>query len=175
MNKSIWAKTILTSYRYLERIADVIDIMVENSGLNSRDISGVNFSYNNILSLSEKMINLSERKVKLINLKILTEQVLEKCGEGFSELLILKYIEGNSNLEIIEKTGLAYRTYFRRIAEAESRFEGVLRNKGFNYEKIEDYLASENWIFGIKNRIENLKRNEEFQISYRQLDRLAVS
>ena len=175
MNKSIWAKTILTSYRYLERIADVIDLMVENSGLNSMDISGVNFSYNNILSLSEKMINLSERKVKLINLKILTEQTLEKCGELFSEILILRYIEGKSNVEIIEKTGLAYRTYFRRLADAEHRFEEVLRGRGFNYEKIEDYLASENWILGIKNRIESLKKNEDFQISYRQLDRLAAS
>ena len=71
MNTNIWAKTILSSYRYLERIAGAIDKMVESSGINSRDMSGVAFSNNNILSLAEKMIDLSERKVKLINLKVL--------------------------------------------------------------------------------------------------------
>jgi len=175
MIKNIWAKTILTSYRYLERIADVIDIMVENSGLNSRDISGVNFSYNNILSLSQRMIDLSERKIKLINLKILTEEVLEKCGEIFSEVLILKYLEGKSNTEIIEKTGLANRTYFRRIDEAEKRFENILNQRGYDYEKLEEHLSTENWIMGIKNRIEMLRGGEEFEISDRQLDRLAAS
>lgn len=174
MSKNIWAKTILSTYRYLQRIAGAIDKMIEDRGLYSRDMSGASFSTNNILSLSEKLIELSERKIKLINLKLLTEKSLEFCGESSASLLIAKYIDGKKNMDIIEEKGLSYRTFFRRLDDAESKFEIALAHNGFTKEKIETYLSSELWIMEVKNRISALRVNQDLDVSERQLDRLAV-
>lgn len=175
MNTNIWAKTILSSYRYLERIAGAIDKMVESSGIHSRDMSGVAFSNNNILSLAEKMIDLSERKVKLINLKVLTENTLEMCGESFANILISKYLDGKRNADISQENNLSLRTYFRRLNDAEERFEQVLARKGFTYEKLDEYLKNEKWIMEVKNRLSLLRGGQELELSQTKLDRLAVS
>ena len=170
----IWAKTILTSYRYLERIADAIDSMIEKRGLYARVVSGASYSYNNIYNLADKMIELSQRKVKLINLKVLTEGCLEKCGESFAKLLISKYIDKKKNAEIAEFYGLSLRTYFRRLGDAEERFEQVLALNGFDEEKLDKYLSSERWIMEVKNRINLLQGGQEFEVEERYLNKLAV-
>ena len=175
MDKNIWAKTILSTYRYLERIAGAIDKMIEDRGLYSRDMSGANFSSNNIFNLAEKLIELSERKVKLINLKILTEKALETCGDNSAGLLIAKYIDGKRNLDIIEERGLSYRTYFRRLSDAEFRFEEALAHNGYDHKKLNEYLSSEKWILEVKNRLSSLRGNQDLELSERKLDRLAVS
>ena len=71
MQKNIWAKTILTSYRFLEKVSDAIDRLVETRALNSFYMGGNNFSQNNVFVVSESLINLTERKKKLINLSLL--------------------------------------------------------------------------------------------------------
>ena len=77
-------------------------------------------------------------------------------------------------MEIIEEKGLSYRTYFRRLSDAEGRFESALAHKGFNKEKLEKYLFSEKWILEVKNRIESLRSNQDLEVSERKLDHLAV-
>ena len=171
----IWAKTILTSYRYLERIADAIDSMIESRGLYARVVSGANYYLNNIYNLSDKMIELSERKVKLINLKVLTENVLEKIGENSAKLLIAKYIDKMKNSEIAQVYDLSLRTYFRRINEAEGKFEQVLALNGFDEERLENYLCKERWIMEIKSRIISTSIDDGLEIEGRYLNKLAVS
>lgn len=175
MTDHIWAKTILTSYRYLERLADAIDSMIENRGLNSMFVSESNYAYNNIYNLADKLIDLSERKIKLINLKVLTEDCLKKCGNSFAKLLISKYIDGKKNLEIAKLHNLSLRTFFRRLSDAEKRFEEVLAMKGFDKNKLESYLNSEKWIIEIKERLEFLHSGQEFEVETRYLNKLAVS
>ncbi len=175
MKTNVWAKTILTSYRYLDRIANVLDEMIERKGLNSYNVSGINYSNNNIFTLAEKLIDLSERKVTLINLKVLTEKALAKCGEKSAVLLIEKYIDCRKNEDIAERNSLSYRTFFRRLTLAEEKFESVLENLGFSDEDLEIFLEKEAWIGEIKRRQSGLRKGENFVFEKPALDRLAVS
>lgn len=175
MKDKIWAKTILTAYRYLERLADSIDAMIETKGLGSMNISGASYSCNNIIDLSEKLIELSERKIKLINLKVLTEKVLLKCGRSSATILISKYIDGKTNAEIAENNKLSLRTYFRRLNDAEEKFECVLSAYGFNEQWLQHYLSSEKWLIEIKNRLQVLRLNQEFEVEGRYINKLALS
>ncbi len=174
MIKNIWAKTILKSYRYLERIADAIDRMIENRGLYSMNQNSNNYFYTNIWSVSEKLIELSERKIKLINLKILTEQALSKCGKDYANLLISKYINNNSNEKIIEKYKLSTRTFFRKIERAEQRFENVLELLGFDNENLNEFLRDEKWIIVVKQRYEEVGGLKEISVPEVKMERLAV-
>ena len=96
----VWSKTILTVYRYLERVSNAIDKIVRRSGLSSGNIYGQNYLRNNVLSISQKMIDLSERKVTLINLKVLTDEIFTKMKKEDACLLIERYIDGKKVKDI---------------------------------------------------------------------------
>lgn len=155
--KNTWTKTILTVYRYLERVANAIDKLVDRQALNSYYSS---CGKSGILDIANEIIELSERKVKLINLKVLTENALENIDELYAQLLIEKYIDSDKCEMIAERHNLPLRTYFRRSEEAEDKFSSFLSKKGFNNEKLYDYLGKETWIMEV---YENFNKKEEIK------------
>ena len=153
MKSNLWAKTILSVYRYLERISGAIDKMVERQALNSYYYFSGSSIDNGILSVSKRIIELSERKVRLINLKVLTEKALKGCDKILGQILIEKYIEGESSDNIAESLNLSPRTYFRRLTQAEEQF-------------LNSYLAEEKWILDVyknfsRNNVENFEDIEQ--------------
>ena len=174
MIKNIWAKTILKSYRYLERIADAIDKMIEQRGLYSMNMNSSNYYYNNILSVSDKLIELSERKIKLINLKILTEKGLLNCGRTYANLLIAKYINGKRNEEIMEMYNLPTRTFYRKVMKAEERFEMALEGLGYDNKNLTKLLEKEMWLMELKRRYEEAGGLKEISVPEIKMEHLAV-
>lgn len=145
-NEVVWTKTLLSVYRYLERIAGAIDKIVRKSALASCDISGKNFYYNNVFSISQKIIDLSQRKVTIINLKVLIEDVLKTMREKDAQILIERYFDSTKCKDIALSKGLSMRTVFRRLESAEQSFTNVLRSKGYCQSKLNTFLKDENWI-----------------------------
>ena len=68
-----WGKTILSSYNYLQRLCSSIDKLIEDTAVNSYYSYSFIDSRNSITNISSKIINLSNRKIDYINLKILIE------------------------------------------------------------------------------------------------------
>ena len=77
-NQKLWSKAILSSYNYLERLCNSIDKLVENMAVNSYFSTNLKYGANSVEDLSKKIINLSNRKIDYINLKVLTEQALKQ-------------------------------------------------------------------------------------------------
>jgi len=171
MKNTVWAKTILTAYNHLERICDAIDKVVETKAVNSFYVTGANFMTNNISSVASKIIDLTERKITLINLKVLTLDALSACGEINAELLIEKYIDGEKNKAIAEKYNLSTRTYFRRLAGAEGEFLEKVSKLGYKERNLFDMLKNESWLMNI---YENINNNSE-ELSNSQIDKLAFA
>lgn len=149
MQNHIWARTILTSYRFLERITDAIDTIIEKKAL----ASSWTMNTDGTLELADKIIELSERKVKLINLKLLTENALSKVDEKFARLLISRYFDKLTPEEIMNRYLLSRRSYFRHIQDAEASFESACATLGFPLSRLESYLESEEWIKQIKSSL----------------------
>lgn len=149
----LWAKTVLMSYRYLERIVNSLDRLIINRGLYCGDVLGQNFHRNNVLAVSESIINYSERKVTLINLNILIEESLKEIPQQDSQILIAKYIDGLKTEEMAKYFGYPSRTLFRRINKAEKSFDLCLKRKGFDDKKLEEMLKDENWIVNMHNSL----------------------
>ena len=154
-----WAKTLLSVYRYLERIAGAIDKIVEKTGLGSANICGQNYFYNNIFAVSQKMIDLSERKVTLINVKILVEETLKKIDPEDAEILIEKFFDGVKTRELVELHDISMRTAFRKIDSAVKSFASALVVKGYDDIALEKMLKNEHWILQIHERL--LTKDEE--------------
>ena len=155
----VWAKTLLSVYRYLERIAGAIDKIIEKTGLGSANICGQNYYLNNIFTVSQKMIDLSERKVTLINIKVLVEEALKKIDPEDAEILIEKFFDGVKTREIVELHEISMRTAFRKIDSAIKSFASALVLKGFDDLRLEKMLQNEHWILQVHERL--LARDEE--------------
>lgn len=165
--KHIWPKTILSVYRYLERICDAIDKISIASALSSNNISGQNYFLNNTYAISQKLLDLGERKVTLINLKLLTEDVLSKMKEIDANLLIEKYIDGRKAKEIAERYNLSLRSAFRKLALAEESFDKKLNLLGYDDEKLSKMLKDERWIINVYDRF--AQNEKEVEITTREL------
>lgn len=159
----IWTKTILTVYRYLERVSQAIDKIVVKSGLSSGNVYGQNYLYNNVLSISQKIIDLSERKVTLINLKVLTEGIFKKLKAEDVAILVEKYVDGRKYKDIAERNNISLRTVYRRLDSAEEFFARILLARGFTPEKLSVMLENEKWILSAFNHIK--EKSEDFFIS----------
>lgn len=171
-NDLYWTKTILTVYRYLERICGGIDKIIMQKALGCSNIVGQNYFQNNTLSVSQKIIDLSERKVTLINLKVLIEQSLSAISQKDAQVLIEKYVDGTKNKDLAENMGVGLRTIFRKIESAEMAFKSKICLKGYNDIKLCDMLKNESWIKNVYNSIANKK--DDFQMTNVEFSR-AVS
>ena len=154
MITNVWVKTILSAYPYLFKLADAIDRVVERRALNSFYVTSSNFASNNVYDIANQLIDLSERKVNLINLKVLIENALKKCDKKNAKILILKYISRKKSLESSQMLSISLRTYFRRLPIAEKQFEIAIKKLGFDAGKLEEYSREEQWILDIKKHFE---------------------
>lgn len=163
-NNIIWTKTILSVYRYLERIAGAIDKIILQSGLGCQNVSTQNYFLNNTYAVSQKIIDLSERKVTLINLKILIEDTLREIPKKDAEILILRFFDGKKVKDLCELKNLSMRTAFRKIDSAVLSFTSALTRKGYDTCKLENMLESEAWIKNVYIRFSS-KNVDEIQLS----------
>ncbi len=157
MNSNIWSKTILSIYPYLSKIADTIDRVVERRALNSFYVSSVDYGKNDTLSVVNKLIELSERKVVLINLKVLVDKCLRSIDRTMARVLIAKYISKKKGKDITEFLGIPERTFYRKIKEGETAFYEALEKEGYDEKKLEVFLKDEEWIFDVKAGFEKEK------------------
>ncbi len=149
MRNNEWGKTLLYVYKYLERVTDSIDKLVSRNALNSFYYNRGSEGRNNVLSVAERIIKLSERKAKLINIKVLVDKSLCLIDKKSAQLLIERYMDGDGFKEISQRHNLILRTYFRHLYQAEVSFCQAMARLGFNSEKISSYLAEEKWIIEI--------------------------
>lgn len=158
MQNHIWARTLLTSYRFLERIAGAIDKIIEKKALASSWATTASSMANSTLELADKIIELSDRKVKLINLKLLIEKALKKISEKDAQILIAKYFDKMAPEDIMNTCSISRRSLFRHIQDGEASFESACATLGYPVSKLEVYLSSEDWI---KQIMLNLRQKSE--------------
>lgn len=143
LQNELWGKTLLSVYRHLQTMANSIDNLIKRIGINSAFNNSV---YNATLLDSNKIIELTERKIKIINLKVITEKALNALSEKDKKLLVLCYANNVNYKKIIELLKISERTYFRRKEIAIANFANNLDSFGFNADKLNKYLQNENWI-----------------------------
>ena len=161
--KNQWAKTLLYVYKYLNRITDGIDKLVDRSALNSFYYCNNNQRDNTVLSVTNKIIQLIERKKRLVNIKVLVDKCLLSCDQLCGQLLVEKYIDNDISEVIAERHNINIRTYFRKLESAEKNFYSNMVKLGYNAEKIEKYLAEEKWIIEVYQNFQKQQEGNVFE------------
>lgn len=144
MQLKIWCKTFLNIYRSLEKITTAIDKIVLTSGLNMS--ADVYFTAN-------KIIELTNRKITLINLKLLIEKQLSELPSIYAKLLILKYVDRVRGEDIALAFNISNRTFFRRHNAALKSFELCLKRNGKDHDTLLEFCKKEAWIIDLYNKL----------------------
>lgn len=160
----VWTKTLLSVYRYLERVCNAIDKIVMKNALGCADITGQNYFQNNIYAVSQRILDLSERKVTLINLKVLVEDVLKCLNVKEAKILIERYVDDAKTQDIAKMHSVSIRTVFRIMNNAEKSFSTRLKLLGWSDLKLRVMLKDEMWIKNVFNQF-NEKVTDDFVFS----------
>lgn len=158
-----WVKTILNVYRYLEKLANAIDKIVISRATNSFYTCSGNLAFNDVMCVSEDILNLTQRKINLINLKIIIENAFSKIDENLAKILVLSYIEKRTCFECADLLNISVRTFFRKLKIALKSFEHALKRENITQEYLENKLKGENWIIEVKNKIQG--KNDIFELN----------
>lgn len=172
MELKIWSKTLLNVYGCLYKLTNAIDKLVLEFGLNSGRYYGFDKTFND----TQKIIELTDRKVTLINLKVLINKILVKMDDVLCKILTLKYIDKMPNETIIKVLNLSRRTYFRKLTQAINSFSNLLIVNGFNKDTAFNFLGEESWIIDVYNDIlkKELSKQNEGEVSKISILNMAV-
>jgi len=159
--KNDWAKCMIVSYRYLERMCKAIDKQIEQVACYSFFQTSNFDQINSVHNVSKKIIALSQRKIDYINIKVLVEKVLESMDKKLSKILILKYIHNLKNSQLISLLKINERTMFRKINTAFDVFAKKMQEFGFSKEKLELVYFSDEFIGSVYKKIKSQTRVSE--------------
>ncbi len=155
MKTNEWAKTLLYVYKYLDRVTEGIDKLIMQKALNSFYVRGDRKAENAVMAVADKIIDLSARKNRLINIKVLADKSLCSIEKNLAQILIERYMD-NDDAEMIScRHNLNVRTYFRRLYKAEVDFSRAMTRLGFSNERLLKYLEHEKWILEVYGKFKN--------------------
>ena len=148
-NKEIWAKTMLIAYRYLAPISRAINKVFDRTVKASFYSGGYYGDRYSAEEISQKLINLTNKKIDYINLKVIIENALSKMKHQQAKLLILRYIKEINSTTICNLFNICERTLFRRLKSAVNQFGQILEAMGYTNEKLEVVYLSDSFIKSI--------------------------
>ena len=137
MEELIWAKTILGVYNSIEKYILKLDTTISNLSL---------MPQLNVDIVTTKIIDLSDRKISLINLKLIIEKLIASCKAKHLRILSLRHIQGLTMEEIALVMNITERTCYRLYADALKNFVVNMQNFGYSSSWFYEYLKMEKWI-----------------------------
>lgn len=147
------AKVLISAYRLIERNCDLINEFVYRHAINF----GPSPEYCSTYDVTNNIINLMERKNRLINLKLMIDEIVSGLNPDDKKIISAKMrfnLSIKSLCEVFEIPSM--RTAFRRIQAALEHF--TMRANSSEYkEKLEYMLDNEQWI--VSMRAEQLEKN----------------
>ena len=153
MDFILWAKALLVCFRRFKRVIGEIDITMDTvalcSGTGTRDT----------FEVLERAADLIARKVRILNLRVITGQMLASLPQDKRRILYDRFIEGESAAAVAGKEGLTLRAVYRALNGSVSVCADYLKNAGFDGAYFEKRYGSEGWIMCNLRKLENEECN----------------
>lgn len=144
-----WSKSVLSVYKYLETLSKNLDKSIYNIGKNSND--PLVQKYQTTYFQASKMLELIERKRKIINLKVAVEEALTRLPKVERRILVLTFVDGVNSELISTLLQISMRTVFRRKLKALENFAKALMTMGIDIEYFENEYNTEQWLVSVYN------------------------
>lgn len=157
----LWIKTLLSAHSNLPEIIKSVDKIIE---INASSISFITDIYNTEKSTYaqvEKVIDLTERKNKLLNIFLMSKNLLSSVSEDDRLFLKRKYIFGWTAEELSQEYQVSIRTIFRKTEKLIDQIFEKAKKKNWTLKFIILQVKDEAWLIEKFNRIakDNMPNN----------------
>ena len=135
-------KVLISAYRFIEKNCDLINEFVYRHAVNF----GPSPEYYTTQDVTNNILDLMERKNRLINLKLMIDEIVAGLNSADKAIILAKMrfdLSMKSLCEVLQITSM--RTAFRRVQTALEHFTIRANNSKFK-NKLEYMLDNENWI-----------------------------
>ena len=142
----IWIRTLLYTFRIITKIINTIDkVIIERAS---------NYSFMaNIFNVTKKLenqidivIDMSERKQKLLNIYVMTKQIFELLPDEYLNIATKKFYEDMNNEEIAEELNISIRSVFRKVNDLIEYVYNRLIKNNWSLKFIELQVKGEDWL-----------------------------
>lgn len=147
MKEQLWTQTIFDSYNNINTILRTIDKKVLSLGVNSYKTT--NYGQDCTLELMETVIDLIERKKKILKLKQLVEDTLRNVSYNSAKLLVRRFLDKLSLSDIANEQGKSMGVTRRALHRAINEAYDYFCKDGFCAYNIERDYNTEKWLVGI--------------------------
>ena len=169
----IWTFTILTAYRNIERVVRSIDKCISTCAKASMSYDG------DTLELMEGMLELIKRKERLINLKVLVDEILDKLDPKEKKILTLRFVDKVKFEDLSKELGCCARTAFRCYDHAMWSFDRLCEKSGYDPIWLSKRYANDTFVSKILDLVIEksfLSKHQENNVNVvRELDEINVN
>lgn len=146
------SKTLISAYRFIEKNCDLIDEFVYRHSINF----GPSPEYYSTFDVTNNIIDLIERKNRLINLKLMIDELINTLSIEDRKIILAK-MRYNLSMRIISQMFQisSLRTAFRRMNKALQNFTMHANNSRYK-ERLERVIDDEYWISNIRKSIQEI-------------------
>lgn len=155
MNKT-WSNTALVAYTLLPKIAKELNLGIESRIKSSFQSVHLKIGVSTEQLISE-ILDLTDEKRKIVNLRFIVSKGLEQMQDDMRELLIERMIKKKTFQQIADTQNVSLRTIFRRVANAEEEFAHNLKRYGYTDTWFEREYGQDKYIAPIRKRISENK------------------
>jgi DNA-directed RNA polymerase specialized sigma subunit len=141
INKNIWTRVMIAVYQGIPIIVKALDGAVGEAVL----FKAVANSRTNSEVLFNQIIATTDRNVKLINFKVLTDEAVEIL-EGREKNIIAARLKGIKFDKISEDLNITIRTIFRDYESAIEKMTSYLANLGHTEEWFNNYFGDDTYL-----------------------------
>ena len=142
-----WSKSTLSIYRYLSTMSKSMDKLIIANSTNSNSV--MLQKYQTTHYQANKIIDLIDRKRKIVNLKVIVDDVVSKLSKSDRRIITLVFFDGVKSEIASQLLGVSLRTFFRRKVNALKQFAMVLQALGYDEEFFESEYAYEKWFMSV--------------------------
>ncbi len=142
----IYIKVLLSAYKTLPNIIGYLDKLIEKRASSFIFTSTIYGSNNSTFSEMNHVIDLSERKDKLLNLFVMSENLISSLSGDEKRLAVMKWVKNLSAEEIAFSFGITERTVYRRILTIQKKLMKFLIDKNWTASFIRSQIGNEPWL-----------------------------
>lgn len=143
----LWIKTLISIQSNLPEIIKSVDKIIEVNASSLSFISDIYNTQKGTYAQVEKVIDLTERKNKLLNLYLISKNLLTGLAEDERTFLKRKFVYNWTAEELAIDYQVSTRTVFRRTEKLLEKIYEFTKRKNWSLSFIISQVKNESWIF----------------------------
>lgn len=141
-----WIKTLLASYNTIPEIIKTVDKIIELQASTVSFSSDVFNGSNSLINQVESLIDLSQRKNSLLNIYIMTKELVKNLLDEDLNFIEKRFVYNWSTEDLSKEFNISARTIYRKIDRIINLIHSRAISKNWSLRFIESQIKQETWL-----------------------------